>query len=388
MSDNKDDPAPKAPEAEGIKRDHSKPESVQIEAPPTATTSAPAIEAVQPLPPSEPPKPTLEPPKPPSEAPAIHYHLPNQAPASKVDVWSTRLSAWAQILTVFVVIFGYFYTVRPAFQLSLLQEQAAQLQLDNDSAKRKLARTEADESQAQLRLNAVTAELARVSKDLDRARADSDREASQALDAAQKMVYARTQLASQTGNLQLAQRRLLYTRFAGAFNWGLRWGVPPYIGTDDEDGSSFAVIQAAWLDPYQVISGALDQLEKNNASQQEFPPELVQPLRRTLEEKKKDLVCETPPLDSLAREYREDVIAMKVESRRLAIEELEKQRLAALANKQRMIVTDADIDRFAKIHEIGRSYEIRRKYEEKIQALWEACKSKGKAVLDQLYKQI
>jgi hypothetical protein len=107
-----------------------------------------------------------------------------------------------------------------------------------------------------------------------------------------------------------------------------------------------------------------------------------------LEERKKDLICETPPLDPLAREYREDVIAMKAESRRLAIEELEKQRIAALANKQRMIITDADVDRFAKMHVIGGSYEIRRKYEEKIKVLWEGCESKGKAVLDQMYKQI
>jgi hypothetical protein len=380
MSENKDDPTP-GTEAEDTKRDEPKRESIPIEPPPTATTTAPAFE------PAQPPV-TPERPKPPLETPIIHYYLPTQPPPSKVDVWSKRLSAWAQILTVCVVIFGYFYTVRPAFQLNLLQEQAAQLQLDNDAAKKLLARTEADQARAQLRLNVVTVELARVSKDLDRATAEANRETSKALDAAQKMIDAKIQLASQTGSLQLAQRRLLYTRFAGTFNWGLRWGIPPYIGTNDEDGSSFAAMQAAWPDSYKIISGALDQLEKNNASQREFPPEFVQPLRRILEEKKKDLVCESPPLDSLAREYREDVIAIKAESRKLAIEELETQRLAALANKQRMIVTDADVDRFAKMHVIGRSYEIRRKYEEKIKVLWEGCESKGKVALDQMYKQI
>jgi len=69
--------------------------------------------------------------------------IPNEttphARPSGVDVWSTRLAAWAQVITVFVVIFVYFYTVRPAFQLQLLQEQTAQLQLEGEAAKRKMS---------------------------------------------------------------------------------------------------------------------------------------------------------------------------------------------------------------------------------------------------------
>ena len=168
--------------------------------------------------------------------------------------------------------------------------------------------------------------------------------------------------------------------------WGLRWGFSPSIENDDEDGKSFAKIQAAWPNPHLMILKALDELEKDNSTRHEFPPELVQPLRHTLEEKKTDLICEPFPADSLSREYREEVSTMNCDSRRDAIAELDRQRAAALANRARMAITDADIDRFSQINRIGRSFTLHSKYQAKVGLLWDACVNKGKSVLDLMLK--
>src|SRR5258706_1354759 len=89
------------------------------------------------------------------------------AQLSTVDIWSARLAAWAQVITVGVVIFGYFYTVKPAFQLQLLQEQTAQLQLDEQAAQRKLDTTLGKQIKAETDLANVNGELVALAKRLD-----------------------------------------------------------------------------------------------------------------------------------------------------------------------------------------------------------------------------
>lgn len=42
-----------------------------------------------------------------------------QGSSTGIDIWSGRAAAWAQVLTLVVVVVGYFYTVVPAFQRSV-----------------------------------------------------------------------------------------------------------------------------------------------------------------------------------------------------------------------------------------------------------------------------
>jgi len=52
---------------------------------------------------------------------------------SRIDVWSLRLSAWAQVVTLVVVIFGYLYTVIPVVQKERLEEEVATLEKTKDA---------------------------------------------------------------------------------------------------------------------------------------------------------------------------------------------------------------------------------------------------------------
>jgi hypothetical protein len=385
MSEHTDPPPEGAPSTADVKAEALKPDSLSAnEIPPSVSASTVIADPVQPSPVTS----RTESPGDIPAAPIAHNHFPAQAHPSEIDIWSTRLAAWAQIATVVVVVFGYFYTVRPVFQLQLLQEQTAQLQLDNTSAKQRLDQTKAEQVSAQAKLNALGAELANMAKNRDDLADQLKQENQKEVQAMQKMASAQMELSSQTGTLLLTQRRLLYSRFAGLFFLGLRWGIPPPIENDDEDGRSFTKIQAAWPNPFLAISGALDELEKNNNARREFPPELVQSLRRTLEDKKRDLICEPFPAETLGRGYREDMDTMNTDARKDAIAELERQRTTALANGARMTITDADIDQFSQVNRIGRSYMLHRKYEDKIVLLRKACVDKGKEVLDLMLKQI
>ena len=57
-------------------------------------------------------------------------------PPSEVDRWSNRAASWAQVATLVLVTFGYFYTVLPVYQKELLEEQSARLQIEKANIER------------------------------------------------------------------------------------------------------------------------------------------------------------------------------------------------------------------------------------------------------------
>lgn len=64
----------------------------------------------------------------------VAQHQQNLASTTpnRLDRWSGLLAAWAQVATLGVVIFGYFYTVVPVFQRDRLEEEVAKLEIQRE----------------------------------------------------------------------------------------------------------------------------------------------------------------------------------------------------------------------------------------------------------------
>ncbi|MFA1261854.1 MULTISPECIES: hypothetical protein [Xanthomonas] len=56
-----------------------------------------------------------------------------------LDRWGGRAANWSQLLTLLLLGFGYFYTVRPVYQKDLLEEQSAKLQMEKEKLERQNA---------------------------------------------------------------------------------------------------------------------------------------------------------------------------------------------------------------------------------------------------------
>lgn len=54
--------------------------------------------------------------------------------SDRIDSWSSRAASWAQVLTLIMVVVGYFYTVVPAFQKERLSEEVARLEMERDKS--------------------------------------------------------------------------------------------------------------------------------------------------------------------------------------------------------------------------------------------------------------
>lgn len=343
--------------------------------------AAPAVAATQSANPSE----TTTSAQP--SAPEISATGSQIAVPSRIDLWSTRLAAWSQVLTVAVLIFGYFYTVRPAFQLGLLQEQTAHLQIANEAAENKLAQTVAAQSQATAKLDALNADFARVAKNRDELATQLRQESIREAEAQRKMSGVQTQLSTQAGSLLIAQRRLFYSRFSSAIF--LRFSSPAvYPNDDDADGAFILKAKASWPNPELQISQVIDGLEKSNAAYHEYPPEFLAPLRRIAEQKKADLTCEAVDLEPLREAYKTAYSRIDEVANKEADDNLEKQVQDARAKHTRLLGVEEARPSYRRVARIGHLYSLQREYGGRVNALLEACEAKTQPVIKLMEQQI
>jgi len=85
-----------------------------------------------------------------------------EKPSPGIDLWSNRAASWAQVLTFFVVVVGYFYTVVPAFQKERLSEEVARLEIERERSITNIDHIKASASRMQLVLDNMKASRDRL----------------------------------------------------------------------------------------------------------------------------------------------------------------------------------------------------------------------------------
>lgn len=77
-------------------------------------------------------------------------------------------SQWSQVLTLMVVVFGYFYTVIPVFQKEKLSEDNARLELENDGIKKSIERSQAEMTLKEESFKRLESEYSIKKEEIDR----------------------------------------------------------------------------------------------------------------------------------------------------------------------------------------------------------------------------
>jgi hypothetical protein len=210
------------------------------------------------------------------------------------DFWSGRLATLAQVVTTFVVIFGYFYTVVPVFQKEKLAEDNARLQGANDDATIKLNSTNGLLFMADTELTLTTASLTQVEKERGELQATLDDKTRRDAALSAKLASNEVQLAMQAKALITAQRRLLAVDFTWAADeWQIRRNVSRPA---DEDGKFILQAQYNWPEPYEDLLQALKDVETKDSGRHFYSAAMLDGLHQMIEAKKSELKCE--PFDS------------------------------------------------------------------------------------------
>lgn len=99
-------------------------------------------------------------------------HMAQQQMPSAIDTTLIRLANLSQVGLLALAIFGYFYTVLPVYQKSLLDEEIAKKTLELNSVEKKITSLESELSEKNLKLANLNTSLFLAQKDLGKSRAE------------------------------------------------------------------------------------------------------------------------------------------------------------------------------------------------------------------------
>lgn len=129
--------------------------------------------------------------------------------------WSDRIGAAAQVATVLLLTFGYFYTIRPVYQKEVLAEEVARLKDEKSALRLTLESAKAEQERSVSQLEAARVELMGLRNELailSQARAELESglsDASQRLAAAKaELISAQAKVHSSRKTLQSSARRI------------------------------------------------------------------------------------------------------------------------------------------------------------------------------------
>lgn len=96
----------------------------------------------------------------------VRHSISAERPSPSWDQLLARANHICQILLVLLAIFGYFYTVRPAFSKALLEEQIAKKELELDRLEKDLQENRNQITRATAELGSAKSELSRKTEEL------------------------------------------------------------------------------------------------------------------------------------------------------------------------------------------------------------------------------
>lgn len=229
---------------------------------------------------------------------------------SRIDIWSKRAAAWAQIGTLIVVTVGYLVTVRPAFQYQLLQEKEAKLQLKFGIEQARLesmsdarARYRKELSSINKRIADANSQRLRLIKTLHAAEARETEASARALLIKKVLAHKRTQLDKVTWKLLIialsaAQVRNVFLHISDS---------DCHLGME---GHGFSCFKEHWPRPYNSLITALTEIKVSSKGADVYPPAYFAELQRYIEKRRAELTCKMGFFNKTKMQYHRDIEAV------------------------------------------------------------------------------
>jgi hypothetical protein len=300
--------------------------------------------------------------------------------------------------TLAVVIYGYFYTVKPAFQNQLLQEQSAKLQLDNERATADLRKTQARQLAATEELESTSQELSKVKLALT-GEIKTERQLSTSLSAAVRSeLTAKTEAQKNTGELTLnraalrrSQERLLITNMVvltlagnsddeASTTRGYLISYSKFF-QNDLDGDFITNEAKDWPNPYQHLKRALEQARPRKQDDESMVPlDLVNEYEDRLDSMKGTFLCDPVDFVAMKKAFLGDIAAFEPAVEKELQAEIERMKRNEKNPFVYFRVDHAWAESFRSAKRIEKTAQIASDYRGKLVALRRACWEKEAAL--------
>tara|TARA_R110000850_G_scaffold37802_1_gene99263 strand:+ start:97 stop:1200 length:1104 start_codon:yes stop_codon:yes gene_type:complete len=341
----------------------------------------------------------------------------NRKEKVKFSLWrrvnyNVHLNTVAQLGTLLVVTFGYFYTIQPVFQHQLLAEKNAQIELDKVRLESEISDIEEDLAHRRRSLDEVSSrnksleesvssyeneidELLSVRAELEEQvrvaylNLQEEQEKSNALlneveiaikretEANERIARIRMEVGSELEALENARWELILTDLS-ILSVVRRRGAFGYFRTSEDDdvftySNYLNDVSENWPNLYLSLMSSIDELEENNRSENKYPSSYIEELRGFARDNRSSLRCERPDFNEMEDDFNrelEDIIRLAEIEARQDMDRIRSE------NIRPTVFAEGYFESLVRTKVIGEELELDFEFREMVMQKWSDCSNK------------
>ena len=290
---------------------------------------------------------------------------------------------------------GYWFTVRPAFQLQLLEEDAARLTVENTDARMKLEQTLSSERAAAARLQSVqnALEVERKRASAMQSELDASRRRTEVLigemNNKEQLAQGRLKAAALTldtanTSLKRAKWNLFFddwylTHSVKGFNRAVRWGEG-----DIDDGSFIDGIAKEWPTPFEDLKSEMSVLKSRSTQFRKYDLEMVQEIEAEVLKSAPQFTCKSVDFQKRREDYLRDLAALSMIIQRETELEIQNVIDDYKRKNQRVQISEDYREGVERNVRFGKVWTLNEQYNNGLRAEASACEDLAKSFIKRL----
>ncbi len=339
----------------------------------------------------------------------------NSVEAKSSSNIATWIGAITQAATLIVVVFGYFYTVRPVFQHQLVQEKLASAELDRleieeqvqslqeerdeieMNLEEKLALEEQRRLEVQAQRQALQEQIQVAENNLNDIQNKIDTVEAQRVvleeelqSSRQRAQQAQSQASRLEGivqeqlrELEAARWEFVITDFAIVRFVTNSDGPSLVRGGPDDFLEYLQWSNENWPDPFARLTSSIIDLRERNSNEPRYPESYIDEISEFIESREDRLVCKEPPYDFLEELYRERLSEMEDLIDRKTDDYIDNLRAEYREREEEVLITDDFRSSVARRYRVSEEIVIDFEFKDKVREYSEKCRSIEQNVIDE-----
>ncbi|HDX8344373.1 TPA: hypothetical protein RQM99_000756 [Aeromonas dhakensis] len=232
---------------------------------------------------------------------------------SRIDILLQRMAHLTQVALLVLGVLGYIFTVRPAFQNQILQEETSRLELEKRSLQKDIAKHKQKTIQLDKKKAFLEKELVAKSNQLDEIHLQIEKAKSDALNAKNKTVILEKVLRNAAKKIDRSSWEILKLEFKTIsrltiYNLAIQQSAD--IKSVDDRAFFFQLLND-WVSPADILYAAVTNASRKNMNTNTIPDSFYQTLLSHIKESQSKYICKKPGLTELKNNYDNEIIVQK-----------------------------------------------------------------------------
>ena len=286
---------------------------------------------------------------------------------SRIDILLQRMAHLTQVALLFLGVLGYIFTVRPAFQNQILQEETSRLELEKRSLQKDIAKHKQKTIQLDKKKALLEKELVAKSNQLDEIHLQIEKAKTDALNAKKKTATLEKVLRNAANRIDRSSWKILKLEFEtisrlSTYNIAIQQSAD--IKSADDRAFFFQLLND-WVSPADILYAAVTKASKKNENTKAIPDSFYQTLLSHIKENQSKYICKKPDPTELKNNYTNEILEQKNLYKTVS------NKNSSMKNMTDIINTSSDD--FEKYIENDITYKVRSDYNAKINEIKIKC---------------